>query len=186
MRSDMYEKRQTKQGIKQDFKDKKEVKHVEEMIRKANDISQKDLNELNKNAIDRENFKIQEQKLTGDKSTLKTKKVNNQQRLKEAITQRATFEEFQNIQTEKNTLKNQYKNLKKKITNLQSNAPPKKVQGNADDFHFLIDERKGQAAMDFKLPESSTWNSERILLEKPRRGNHRFTYSGKVEEHDYS
>ena len=75
----------TSERIKEDFKNPKEAKQVEKMVKEANDISMKDREELQKSSRQREYAKKQLDKLSDDKIKLENKAYTKQQAVQDAV-----------------------------------------------------------------------------------------------------
>ena len=96
------------------------------------------------------------------------------------------YDEVNNFKSEINKIgKMQVEINKKKMQKINKNM--QKTLPGKNHFHFLMDDRKGQAAMDL---EKGARGERRILLEQDnnlsKKTHKTFTYSGKVEEHNYA
>jgi len=186
------------QRISEDFKDPKEARKVEKMIKDANTISQKELQKQEtvvkardtaKNTIerlDRKNIR-QEDRIKQNKGALKTlksqKNPSNTRQNGPKFKAAAKRIKVSSDRIDRN-------NLKK--ADIKRNMPSRSYMTDKKNFHLLEGDHRGQASMDLDTnkPAGQTWRgSERVILEtdpnlKSKTGQ-QFSYAGRVENHDY-
>ena len=180
----------TSERIKEDFKDPKEAKQVEKMVKEANDISRKDRKVLQKSSRQREYAKKQFDKLSDEKMKLENTANTKAQAATDAKKDpNVPRRDIGPMYDEVNNLKSEINKIGKEIYEINKNMPEQKTLPKKNHFHFLMDDRKGQAAMDLENNNGAR-GERRILLEQDnnlsKKTHKTFTYSGKVEEHNYA
>ena len=179
----------TGERIKEDFKDPRDVKKVQKMLKEANEIPRKDLRGLKKSSKQAEYAKKQFNKLSGEKVRLEadmdTKKQTLQNAKKDPSVPRKDLGQMQKDVLQ---VKDEISRTGKRIHEVNKNIP-KTTLPKKDHFHFMQKERKGQASMYFDSEVNPNFGKERILLEQDnnlsRKTHKTFTYSDKVKDHNY-
>ena len=189
-RTGRHHEKVTSERIKEDFKNPKEAKQVEKMVKEANDISMKDREELQKSSRQREYAKKQLDKLSDDKIKLENKAYTKQQAVQDASKDpNVPRRDLGPMYDEVNNFKSEIHKIGKMQDKINKNMPQQKMLPKKNHFHFLMDDRKGQAAMDLENNNGAR-GERRILLEQDnklsKKTHKTFTYSGKVEEHNYA
>ena len=179
----------TGERIKEDFKDPRDVKKVQEMLEKANEIPREDLKELKKSSKQAEYAKKQFNKLSSEKTRLEAEiKMNNQKFQAAKNDPSVPRKDLGQIQKDKIPVIDEINKVGKKIDQINKNMP-KTTLPDKNHFHFMQGDRKGQASMYFDSDVNPNFGKERILLEQDdnlsRKTHKRFTYSDRVKDHDY-
>ena len=197
-RTASYAEKVEKQFIREDFKDPKEAKIVEEMVKDSKDISKNELkqqkaNLKEKSMVRKENAKLE--KTTAKRNAkLESKIAKRQERVRDL---KASDDPNKGLKIQKSMNKIKSHSAKIKENNMQkqngmNKIPEKILIKEKNNFHFLDGDRKGQASMDLdtrKDPNQNYRSSERVILEKDAefraKTGRRFMYKGKVENHDF-
>ena len=194
-----YAEKVEKQFIREDFKDPKEAKVVEKIVKAGNDVSKNELMEQKanlkeKSMVRKENAKLE--KTTAKRNAkLERKIVKRQERVRDLKASDDPKKGLK-IQESKNKIKSHGAKIKEnnvqKLEKLKK-MPEKILIKEKNNFHLLDGDRKGQASMDLdtrKDPNQKYRSSERVILEKDSdfkaKTGRRFMYKGKIENHDFN